>query len=106
MLTESDIERIVQRSLENSLERSVERAVEKAAEQAAERALRRAFINLGLSLEDPEHVAAWHADRLWTRQAREGSNSLKIGLQTSVIGSIITAILLGIWFLVNSYYGK
>lgn len=104
------LDHVVQKAIADAVQRAVDDAVERAAKaaaaEAAEIALRRAFRNLGMDLEDPSHVVDWHADRLWTRQAREGSGSLKRGLQTSILGSVLTAILFGLWTLINNHYSN
>jgi hypothetical protein len=75
----------------------IERLIESAATRAAEQAVARAFGNLGVNPADADHIRDWHADQLWTRQAREGSSRLSMSVKTTVLGSLATAALFAIW---------
>lgn len=75
----------------------VEALVERVAARAAREAVDDVFRSLGLDVHDPSDVVSWHADRQWTRSAREGSGKLVLSVKTTIFGSIATAILLLIW---------
>lgn len=75
------------------------RFVESIAEAAADRAVATAFANLGLDPTNPTAIREYHADQLWTRNARVGASKIKV----TVLGSIGTALLLGIWTIVSKF---
>ncbi|UFM66782.1 hypothetical protein LOS78_12685 [Paracoccus sp. MA] len=83
------------------VEALVERVAARAAREASARAAREAvddvFRSLGLDVRDPSDLVSWHADRQWTRAAREGSSRLGLSVKTTVIGSLVTAVLALIW---------
>jgi hypothetical protein len=55
----------------------IEALIERAASKAAREAVEAAFDSLGLNPTDPDQISSWHADRLWTRSAREGSTRVQ-----------------------------
>ena len=71
--------------------------VELIADRAARKAVENAFRGLGLDISDPAALRAWHADQGWTRAAREGSSKIGLSIKTTLVGSIVTALLALIW---------
>lgn len=71
--------------------------VELIADRAAKRAVEAAFRGLGVDISDPVALRAWHADQGWTRSAREGSSKIGLSIKTTLVGSIVTAVLALIW---------
>jgi hypothetical protein len=80
----------------------IDAMIARAASKAAKEAVEAAFGSLGLNPTDPDHISAWHADRLWTRSAREGSTRVQTAVKTCVAGTLVTALLYGIWRLIES----
>lgn len=80
----------------------IETLIQRAASKAAREAVDAAFGSLGLNPSDPDHISQWHADRLWTRSAREGSTRVQTAVKTSIAGTLVTAILYGIWRLIET----
>jgi hypothetical protein len=71
--------------------------MELIADRAARKAVETAFRSLGVDISDPAALRAWHADQSWTRAAREGSSKIGLSIKTTLVGSIVTAVLALIW---------
>jgi len=76
--------------------------IERAAARAASEAVSAAFRNLGLDINDPAALRAWHADQGWTRNAREGSGRMTLSFKTTILSSLATAIMYAVWRLIQS----
>lgn len=77
--------------------------IDRIAARVAREAVDEAFRKLGIDIRDPNSISDYHADRRWTRSAREGSNRLSLSVKTTVLGSLATAILYAIWSAIQSY---
>jgi hypothetical protein len=80
----------------------IDAMIARAASKAAKEAVEAAFNPLGLAPSDPDHISQWHADRIWTRSAREGSTRIQAAIKTSIAGTLVTALLYGIWRIIEA----
>lgn len=74
--------------------------IEAMMERAAYAGFKKGCLNLGINIESPADLRAWHADLQFIRTAREGSARLSVAAKTSAIGTVITAvigILIAVW---------
>lgn len=83
----------------------IELVIDRIAAKAASDAVERAFRGLGLDITDPAALRAWHADQGWTRNAREGVGKLSLSVKTTIVGSLVTAVLYLIWRAVQAGAG-
>lgn len=82
----TDGRRLTDPEIELMIERASRRAVEDFSRSL-----------LGIDVNDPSSLRAWHADQIWTRSAREGSGKIGLSIKTTVLGSIATAIVAFLW---------